>query len=50
MPPVRGKRPATGEDVVCPVQDDAPFAALAFKVVADPFVGRWFIYGFIPEK
>jgi elongation factor G len=40
MPPVRGKRPATGEDVVCPVQDDAPFAALAFKVVADPFVGR----------
>jgi elongation factor G len=40
MPAVEGKKPSTGEDIVCPVKDDAPFAALAFKVVADPFVGR----------
>ena len=40
MPPVAGKKPSTGEEVICPVDDNAPFSALAFKVVADPFVGR----------
>src|SRR5262249_14764729 len=30
----------TGDEKQLPVRDDAPFAALAFKVVADPFVGR----------
>jgi elongation factor G len=39
-PPVRGSNPATGDEVVCAVDDDAIFSALAFKVVADPFVGR----------
>ncbi|GGJ05513.1 elongation factor G 1 [Shewanella hanedai] len=27
------------EDVFCPADDDAPFAALAFKIATDPFVG-----------
>ena len=40
MPAVQGIKSSTGEEIVCPVEDDAPFAALAFKVVADPFVGR----------
>jgi elongation factor G len=29
-----------GGEVTRPPQDDAPFSALAFKVVSDPFVGR----------
>jgi elongation factor G len=39
-PPVIGIDPKTQEEVSRPVADDAPFAALAFKVVSDPFVGR----------
>jgi elongation factor G len=31
---------ATGQEVARPASDDAPFTALAFKVVSDPFVGR----------
>ncbi|MEC4728991.1 elongation factor G [Shewanella sp. D64] len=27
------------EEVLCPADDDAPFAALAFKIATDPFVG-----------
>ena len=30
----------TGEDISIEVRDDAPFAALAFKIAADPFVGK----------
>ncbi len=30
----------TGQEVARPASDDAPFTALAFKVVSDPFVGR----------
>ncbi len=30
----------TGQEVERPASDDAPFTALAFKVVSDPFVGR----------
>ena len=29
-----------GNEVECPSSDDAPFAALVFKIVSDPFVGR----------
>ncbi len=29
-----------GEEVESPSSDDAPFAALAFKIMADPFVGK----------
>jgi len=40
MPPVRAIESRTGKDVARPAKDDAPFAALAFKVVSDPFMGR----------
>ena len=40
VPPVQGIDGKTGEMVVCPADDTAPFTALAFKVVTDPFVGR----------
>jgi elongation factor G len=40
IPPVIGEHPVTGEEVVRTASDDEPFAALAFKIVADPFVGR----------
>ncbi len=36
---VTGKNPKTGEEVKCPPDPDAPLAALAFKVMADPYVG-----------
>jgi len=37
---VRGHHLATGEEVTCPVDPDAPLAALAFKVNTDPYIGR----------
>ncbi len=40
VPPVRGVHPKTGAEVVRQASDDEPFAALAFKVVGDPFTGR----------
>ena len=40
MPPVHAINPETGEEVLRQASDDAPFSALAFKVVADPFMGR----------
>lgn len=40
VPPVEGIATKTGEKVTREASDDAPFAALAFKVVTDPFVGR----------
>ncbi|MEK7183211.1 MAG: elongation factor G, partial [Patescibacteria group bacterium] len=40
-PPVEGFNPDSPDDkIVCLPQDDAPFAALAFKIAADPFVGK----------
>lgn len=40
IPPVRGINPDTGEEETRPSQDDAPFSALAFKIMTDPYVGR----------
>jgi len=40
MPPVRAIDTKVGTEVTRPTSDDAPFSALAFKVVSDPFVGR----------
>lgn len=40
MPPVKAIDVKTGNTITLPASDDAQFAALAFKVVADPFVGR----------
>ncbi|MDH3325812.1 MAG: elongation factor G [Gammaproteobacteria bacterium] len=38
VPPTTGELDGE-EEVECPVVDDAPFAALAFKIASDPFVG-----------
>ncbi|RLB70508.1 MAG: elongation factor G [Deltaproteobacteria bacterium] len=38
--PIQGVHPDTGEELVRPADDDAPFAALAFKIMTDPFVGQ----------
>jgi len=40
IPPIIGKDPATGEDVIRHASDSEPFSALAFKLQADPFVGQ----------
>jgi elongation factor G len=40
VPPVDGVDPKSGEPLVRRPQDDEPFAALAFKIAADPFVGK----------
>ena len=40
MPPVRAMDTRLGAEVTRPPRDEAPFSALAFKVVSDPFVGR----------
>lgn len=40
MPPITGINPETGEAVTRETNDTAPFAALAFKLQADPFVGQ----------
>ncbi len=37
---IKGVDVETGEERVCPSTDDAPFAALAFKIATDPFVGK----------
>jgi elongation factor G len=39
IPPVKGVNSATQKPEERPAQDDAPFAALAFKIMTDPFVG-----------
>jgi len=40
MPPVLGIDTESEAEVTRAVSDEAPFSALAFKVVSDPFVGR----------
>ncbi len=37
---IKGIDVETGEERVCPSSDDEPFAALAFKIATDPFVGK----------
>jgi len=39
IPPIEGHTPS-GEPETRPADDDAPFAALAFKIMTDPFVGQ----------
>jgi elongation factor G len=39
IPPVKGVNPDTQQIEERPAKDDAPFAALAFKIMTDPFVG-----------
>ncbi|MBR0353451.1 MAG: elongation factor G [Oscillospiraceae bacterium] len=40
IPPIEGINPKSGEPEVRHSDDDAPFSALAFKIMTDPFVGR----------
>ena len=40
MPPVKGTDPRTGEEVLRSPDPEAPLAALVFKIVSDPYVGR----------
>jgi elongation factor G len=40
VPPMVGIDPRTDAEVKCYADESQPFAALAFKVVADPYVGR----------
>jgi elongation factor G len=40
IPPVWGENPRTGESEMRPSSEDEPFAALTFKIVSDPHVGR----------
>jgi elongation factor G len=39
IPPVKGVEPGTTKPAERPAKDDAPFSALAFKIMTDPFVG-----------
>jgi elongation factor G len=39
IPPVHGKDPKSGNEVTRATSDTAPFSALAFKIMTDPFVG-----------
>src|SRR5258708_7751519 len=40
VPPVAGTTPRTGQEEVRHQDPNEPFAALAFKIVTDPFVGK----------
>ncbi|MEE0481361.1 MAG: elongation factor G [Mitsuokella jalaludinii] len=40
IPPIAGINPETGEEDHRPSSDDEPFAALAFKIMTDPYVGK----------
>ena len=40
IPPAKGTDRSGEKELVAEPRDDAPFAALAFKIVTDPFVGR----------
>ncbi len=39
IPPVQGKHPISQQEEERPPSDSAPFSALAFKIMTDPFVG-----------
>ena len=50
---VKGTDPKTEEPMEREISDDAPFSALAFKIITDPFVGRlsfFRVYSGILEK
>lgn len=39
-PPRKGVKPGTGEEMELPAAENAPFSALVFKTIADPFAGK----------
>ena len=40
IPAIKGVNPYTKKDEERPASDKEPFSALAFKIMADPFVGK----------
>ncbi|MFB7141162.1 MULTISPECIES: elongation factor G [unclassified Bacillus (in: firmicutes)] len=40
VPAIKGTLPDTEEEKVVPSSDEEPFAALAFKIMTDPYVGK----------
>jgi len=40
IPPIKGVLPKSDEEAERPADDNAPFSALAFKIMTDPYVGR----------
>jgi elongation factor G len=40
VPPIVGKDPGTGAEVICRADPDEPFAGLVFKIASDPYIGR----------
>ena len=40
IPPITGVDPKTGKEEERPADDKGPFSALAFKIMADPYVGK----------
>ena len=40
VPAVQGTDPKSGEEITRPAAEDAPFSALVFKVMSDPYVGK----------
>ncbi len=40
IPPIKGTNPDTEEEDERPADDNAPFSALAFKIMTDPYVGK----------
>jgi elongation factor G len=40
VPPIKGVLPESEEEAVRKSDDDGPFAALAFKIMTDPYVGK----------
>lgn len=40
IPAIKGVKPGTDEEDERPADDNAPFSALAFKIMTDPFVGK----------
>ena len=40
IPPVTGTKPGKDEEISRESSDDAPFSALVFKIMADPYVGK----------
>lgn len=40
VPPIKGFKPGTEEEIVRRPVDDDPFAALAFKITTDPYMGQ----------
>ena len=40
IPPVKGTKPGTDEELERRADDNEPFSALVFKIMADPYVGK----------